>query len=101
MWIYEGLKERLDKKDIRRCLGVYKAPSTVAAELSTRRVFSLMIEIYDRILLERYVAENPLLAEAGEEIRTQAAAEAGRLYQMFWTTAARFILNMKWFRWTG
>lgn len=88
--IYEGLEERLDAKDIRRCIGVYKAPSTVAAELSTETVFSLMIEIYDRILLERYVAENPLLAEAGEEIRTRAAAEAGRLYQMFLDNGSTF-----------
>ena len=54
--IYEGLRERLDDRDIKRCIGVYSAPSTVVDRMSTETVFSLLIEMYDQILLERYVA---------------------------------------------
>lgn len=90
--IYEGLKERLDNRDIKRCIGIYSAPSTVVDRMSTETVFSLMIEMYDRILLEQYVVEGQafagLDAEAGA--RERAAREAGQLYQMFLDNQSTF-----------
>ncbi|MBS6951959.1 MAG: hypothetical protein KH230_01865 [Enterocloster asparagiformis] len=90
--IYEGLRERLDNRDIKRCIGVYSSPSTVVDRMSTETVFSLLIEMYDRILLEQYVAEGEAFAglDAKEGARELAAQEAGRLYQMFLDNQSTF-----------
>lgn len=90
--IYEGLRERLDDRDIKRCIGVYSAPSTVVDRMSTETVFSLLIEMYDQILLERYVAGGAAFdgLDGQEGARERAAVEAGELYQMFLDNQSTF-----------
>lgn len=81
--IYAGLKGKLDAGTYKRSIGVYSAPSTVAAALSTETVFGALMELYDRELLTSYVAEDELfesLGEAGSQSRSEAAKKAGELY---------------------
>ena len=76
--IYAGLEEKLDAKSYKRSIGVYSAPSTVAAALSTETVFAALMKIYNGELLADYVAENELfdpLGTAGGEAREKAAAQ--------------------------
>ena len=72
--IYAGLEEKLDAKSYKRSIGVYSAPSTVAAALSTETVFAALMKIYNGELLADYVAENelfdPLGTAGGESSRT-------------------------------
>ena len=58
--IYAGLEEKLDAKSYKRSIGVYSAPSTVAAALSTETVFAALMKIYNGELLADYVANNEL-----------------------------------------
>ena len=50
----KGLRDRLNRKDFKRCIRVYSAPSTVTAKLSSETVFAAMIELYDRELFRNY-----------------------------------------------
>lgn len=81
--IESGLEGKLDRNDYKRCITVYSAPSTVTAKLSTEVVFSVMMELYNRNLLEDYVERGELFEAAGASgspERTEAAEKAGALY---------------------
>lgn len=85
--IYAGLEEKLDTKSYKRSIGVYSAPSTVAAALSTETVFAALMKIYDGKLLADYVAENELFAPLGApggEAREEAAVQVRELYENGW-----------------
>ena len=60
--------------------------------MSTETVFSLLIEMYDQILLERYVAGGAAFdgLDGQEGARERAAVEAGELYQMFLDNQSTF-----------
>ena len=91
--VYAGLEEKLDAKSYKRSIGVYSAPSTVAAALSTETVFAALMEIYDGELLADYVAENELfdpLGTAGGEAREKAAAQARELYAKWLESGSTF-----------
>lgn len=82
--IYEGLWEKLNEKKWKRSIGVYSAPSTVTAPLSTEIVFAEMIRLYDKELLEEYVRSGSAfesLGEAGSPEREEALQTAGELYE--------------------
>ncbi len=91
--IGEGLEDRLNRGDYKRCITVYSAPSTVTAKLSTEVVFSVMIELYDKDLLEDYVRNSELFTAAGEpesQKREIAAQKAGELYDKWRESGATF-----------
>lgn len=91
--IEENLEERLDRGDYKRCITVYSSPSTVTAKLSTEVVFSVMMELYDKDLLEDYVRSGEVFADAGEPgspIREEAAEKAGGLYEKWLESGATF-----------
>lgn len=91
--IYEGLKEKLDSGRFKRSIGVYSAPSTVAASLSTETVFAALMEIYDRELLMDYVAGESLfdvLGAPGSADREQAAEQSGALYDKWLDNGSTF-----------
>lgn len=76
--ILDGLRDRLEKKDYKRCIRIYAAPSTVTAELSSEVVFAELVRLYDRELFVSYAAESDVFDEvlqhgiSRETIRTQA-----------------------------
>lgn len=81
--IYEGFQEKMDRGNIRRSIGVYSAPSTVAAELSTETVLAALMELYDRQILENYIGEGEVfesLGLPGTPERMKGIEEGGRLY---------------------
>lgn len=87
------LEGKLNRSDYKRCITVYSAPSTVAAKLSTEVVFSEMMELYDKDLLEDYVGEGELfsaLGEAGNPEREAAAKKAGERYDDWIDSGATF-----------
>ncbi len=89
--IGENLEDRLNRKDYKRCITVYSAPSTVAAKLSTEVVFSIMMELYDKDLLEDYVRSGGLFgaAEKANSPENQAAVlKAGELYDKWLESGA-------------
>ncbi len=91
--VYAGLEERLDTKSYKRSIGVYSAPSTVAAALSTETVFAALMKIYDGKLLADYVAENELFAPLGApggEAREEAAVQARELYEKWLGNGSTF-----------
>lgn len=91
--VYAGLKKKLDAKSYKRSIGVYSAPSTVAASLSTETVFAALMKIYDGELLSDYVAENELfgpLGTAGGKAREEAAAQAEELYGKWLNNGSTF-----------
>lgn len=91
--VYEGLKDKLDDGAYRRSIGVYSAPSTVVAPLSTETVFAALMEIYDRELLVDYVGTSALfepLGTPGSVDREQAAAQAGEFYDSRLTNGSTF-----------
>lgn len=91
--VYEGLGEKLDAGQYRRSIGVYSAPSTVVASLSTETVFAALMEMYDRDLLMDYVAGESLFDVLGDpesQPRQQAAAQAGRLYDKWLDSGSTF-----------
>lgn len=81
--VFDGLKDKLDEGKYKRTIGVYSAPSTVVASLSTETVFAALMEIYDRELLVNYVESSDLfepLGTPGSGDREQAGAQAGNFY---------------------
>lgn len=91
--VYEGLKEKLDTGAYRRSIGVYEAPSTVAASLSTETVFAALMEMYDKNLLMDYVERSELFAALGAPgsgEREQAARTSGELYDTRLTNGSTF-----------
>lgn len=91
--IEEDLEGRLAQGDYKRCITVYSAPSTVAARLSTEVVFSVMMELYDKDLLEQYVRDGELFATAGaagSPEREAAARKAGERYDAWLASGATF-----------
>lgn len=91
--IGENLEDRLNRGDYKRCITVYSAPSTVTAKLSTEVVFSVMMELYDRDLLEAYVRDNGLFTagqESGRMAQENAAKTAGGLYDIWLGSGATF-----------
>lgn len=91
--IEQGLREKLEKKDYKRSIRVYSAPSTVAAGLSTEVVFSALMELYDRELFVNYVEHGPVfdeIAPEGDLKREIAAAEAGALYETWLHNGSTF-----------
>lgn len=83
----EGLEEKLDSRTFKRSIGVYSAPSTVTASLSTEVVFSAVIEIYGRELLEDYMTSSQLFAEF-EAVDVWAETEA--LYDKYYQNGSTF-----------
>lgn len=79
--IGEGLEDKLDRKEFKRSIRVYQAPSTVTAELSGEIVFASLAELYHKTLLERYAAEGEAFAALDEAERREAAQRAGELYE--------------------
>lgn len=61
------LQKQLDRRKFKRCIRVYSAPSTIAAELSSEVVFAAMIELHDRELFAEYMKEMLDTAETGEK----------------------------------
>lgn len=59
---FEGLDEKLASGSFKRSIGVYSAPSTVVASLSTEVVFAALMEVYGRDLLEGYMTSSELFA---------------------------------------
>ena len=91
--VYAGLEEKLDTKSYKRSIGVYSAPSTVAAALSTETVFAALMKIYDGKLLADYVAENELFAPLGApggEAREEAAVQVRELYEKWLGNGSTF-----------
>ncbi len=91
--IYEGLKEKLDSGSFRRTIGVYSAPSTVAAALSTETVFAALVEIYNRELLEDYAGKGEVfetLGLPGSQERAALIEDAGTLYDRRLTDGSTF-----------
>lgn len=91
--IYEDLEQRLDAKQYKRCIGVYSAPSTVLASLSTETVFAALAQQYDRELLVDYAASGTIFEElgaAGTAKRAEAAQEAGKLYDKWLNNGSTF-----------
>ncbi len=82
--VYAGLKEKLDRGQYKRCIGVYSSPSTVVAALSTETVFAAMAGLYDKELLMDYVARDEIfepLGELGSARRRELSVKAGELYE--------------------
>lgn len=76
-----GLRRLLDDKAYKRCIQVYSAPSTVAAQLSSEVVFAALIRHYDRELFARYVTDGEVFGVlAGGETQEELREEAYRLY---------------------
>lgn len=91
--IYEGFREKLDAGSFRRTIGVYSAPSTVTAALSTETVFAALTEIYDREILKDFAEEAGVfepLGLPGSRERRELAAEAGALYDRRITDGSTF-----------
>lgn len=84
--IYEGLEEKLDRKELRRVIGLYKSPSTVAGELSSEVVFGELITLYNKELLKDYVTGG----QDADPERLQAAVRAGELYDEILTDGSTF-----------
>ncbi len=94
--IYDELEKKLDTKKFKRCIAVVTAPSTVAAQLSTETVFSVLMENYDRMLLTEYVAEDQLFEPLDlQDRRTGAAEEAGKLYDEYQDNGSTFSFDYK------
>lgn len=91
--IGENFEEKLSQKQYRRTITVYSAPSTVTATLSTEVVFSVLMELYDRTLLQDYVRSDELFDSLGEpdgEARSELSAQAGSLYDKWLTNDSTF-----------
>lgn len=91
--IFGQLQEKLESGASKRSIGVYSAPSTVAASLSTETVFAALMEMYDRELLMDYTANGELfepLGEPGSPGRLQAAEQSGRLYDKWLGNGSTF-----------
>lgn len=95
--VYGGLEEKLDSGQYKRSIGVYSAPSTVAASLSTETVFAALMEMYDKELLTDYVAGGDLLWDrAGDKTGGSWAdglppeREAARLYDKWLDNGSTF-----------
>lgn len=91
--IEKDLEDKLNRHDFKRSITVYSAPSTVTARLSTEVVFSVMMELYDRNLLEDYVEHGELfdaIGEAGSPLRTEAAKKSGELYDAWMDSGRTF-----------
>lgn len=91
--IEENLEGKLNRNQYKRCVTVYSAPSTVTARLSTEVVFSVMMELYDKILLEIYAAEDDLFRSVGtpeSPERTDLSKQAGELYDRWINSGKTF-----------
>lgn len=91
--IYDGLRQKMDQKKFRRSIGLYYAPSTVAASLSSETVFAALARIYNRDLLVDYVEQEALfepLGEVGSEARIEAGDKAGMLYDHWISNGSTF-----------
>lgn len=85
--ISRGLRDKLDRKDYRRCIQVYSAPSTVLAALSTETVFAALASLYDRELFLNYVTTAQVTSVADSEVLTQLA---GGLYDKWMGNGSTF-----------
>lgn len=91
--ISEGLEEKLNQKDFKRCISVYSAPSTVTASLAGEVVFSSMIQLYNKDLFIDYVLKNNIferIAPAGSSEREAITREASGLYDKWSTNESTF-----------
>lgn len=89
--IEENLESKLIRNHYKRCITVYSSPSTVTAKLSTEVVFSVMMELYDKDLLQDYVADGNVfenMGEIGSPARTEAVEKAGEFYEN-WINSGR------------
>lgn len=84
---YQGLEEKLDRQDMKRCIGVYSAPSTVADALSTEVVFSVLFEVYGKDLLENFTRGNQIFASLDQE---EAWDEMELLYEKYRSNGSTF-----------
>ena len=90
---YEEFEEKLAAGNYRQAIGMYTAPSTVAASLASETVFAALVQNYDRDLLEDYVASGQAFAGLGEAEspeRAAAAQQAGELYDKWLSNGGTF-----------
>lgn len=91
--IEDGLEDKLNRNSYKRCITVYSSPSTVTAKLSAEVVFSVMMELYDKDLLQGYVADGNVfenIGEIGSPVRTEAVEKAGELYETWMGSGKTF-----------
>lgn len=91
--IGENLRQKLKEKNFKRSIRVFSAPSTVAADLSTEVVFSVLMEVYDGELLTEYVRDSEIfagVAAAGSAEREALAAQAAELYEVWLHNGSTF-----------
>ena len=94
--ISANLREKLDAGDYKRCIRVYKAPSTVAAELSSEVVFSVLMARYDRELFQDYVERGEaFLALADQKKPEDLRKESGALYDAWMENGGTFRFEYK------
>lgn len=89
--IGEGLKEKMDSGDYRRLIRVYRAPSTIADEMSKEVVYSLLAGLYDREILTEYIGESQVfdyLDQEGE--RKEGQKRGGELYDAYASDGSTF-----------
>ncbi len=82
----EDLEERLKTGDYRRCITVYKAPSTILDPIAGEVVYSALASRYDGILLQQYADEE----EAFGELDESDGQELAELYQKYRTDGSTF-----------
>ena len=85
--ISKDLRDKLDKKNYRRCIRVYSAPSTVLAELSTETVFAALMKLYDKEIFLDYITEAEQLPQ---QMADQLIETAGNLYDKWLSNGNTF-----------
>ena len=91
--IAADLGERMEKKDYKRAIRVFSAPTTVTAELSQEVVFAELISLYDPELFSQYVESGSaydFAGEPGSEERKALAKEAAGLYDRWAENGSTF-----------
>lgn len=84
---FSGLEGKLDRGRFKRSIGIYSAPSTVVAPLSSEVVFSALIEVYGRNLLKRYVVTEEIFEPMD---RNLAWEEIERLFDKYYQNGSTF-----------
>lgn len=91
--ISPGIKQKLDRKEYKRSILVYSAPSTVLASLSTEVVFAALMELYGKDIFVNYISGQELVGEmaaaAGMDNR-QLAVQAEEAYERWMGNGSTF-----------
>ena len=91
--IDRNLQDKLEKKNFKRSIRVYSAPSTVTAGLSSEVVFAALMELYDKTLFIEYAGNSEIFDEAapvGSPEREAIAEHAGELYDTWLRNGSTF-----------